>query len=1183
MLKKDSFKGAGSMRTLLTLKFILLFLLVSIGASGANPGYSQDIRISLRMNDKPVKEVFSAIENQTGLAFFYSENVIDVNKKVSVTAENEPVEEVLDEIFALTGNSYVISGEQVYVSVRAKEPAVSRPVPSARPQQDIPVSGSVLDTNGEPIIGAYVGVKGSTAGGAITDGNGKFSLRVPAGATLEVSYIGHTHQEIEVGTQREFTITLLQDIVMMDQVVVVAFGEQKRSSFTGSASVISSDAIALRPVTSVMAAVEGSAPGVQIQSSSGAPDAGVSMRIRGASSINAGSSPLIIVDGAPYTGSMNNINPNDVESITLLKDAASTALYGARGGNGVVLVTTKKASRTDKVGVTFDARVAVSQVRKSDLYDVITEPGEFYEKHYLALYNYFRNGSGMGQYEANRTANQSWMTNSDVGGIGYLIYTVPDGEQLIGYNGKLNPNATLGRTVTGPDGKKFLLRPDNWVDESYRTGLRQDYNVSMRGGAEKFNILASLGFTDDRGISAPASYKRYTGRLNTTIQPIEWLTFRGSLDMAKSTSNHAYDMSSNSNNIFSNVNEIAPIYPIFIRDENGDIAYDDNGMVYDYGDGTYNDGVSRPIRQGSSRLQEALLQTNRTESSNIGARAAVDVKFIPELSATLNVTYGNRERRNNRSWQPFYGSSYPGGQVRVISEKNESVNVQQLINFNKSFGSHNLKATLLHEYDTATDYSLSGTKSNMFSYYENQELAGAINIVDTGSWSDGYQGEGFGGRVLYDYRGVYHFDASYRRDGSTKFDKDYRWGNFFSFGGAWLLSNEDFFDVGWVDQLKLKVSYGQNGNDQIGDYLFTDTYDIAESVGELALPFRGRGVPDITWETRSAVNAGIETELFGGRLSAGLEYYNNKTTNMLAAVYVPGSLGYTYQWENVGSMRNSGFEFDVTGHIVRNKDFRFSLSINGSLNRAKVLKLAEGRTGQTLYDADGGEVAVGYSSGSYFYGEGLEYRTWYLKRFAGTNDAGQPMWYVMDEETKEISTTTTYSSGSYFASGSSQPKLLGGFGGNFGWKALELSFRFAYRLGGYGYDSGYAGLMTPPYGGHTGYNFHKDIAGAWTPEKPSNTIPRWQYEDRNFGSASDRWLTRADYLNLQNITLSYTLPQKFTSRMGMQGLTVSAGVDDMFFWSKRKGFIPNRDFDGDLGIGYYPNTRRFMLSLKIDF
>lgn len=1046
------------------------------------------------------------------------------------------------------------------------------------------VKGKVIDEDGEPLIGVNIQVKGSTKGTA-TDFDGEFVLEdVKAEDVLIVSYVGYTTQEVEIGGSFNIEIVMRSDSQLLDEVVVIAYGEQKRSAFTGSAAVVSSDVIDRRPVSNVMDVLEGMSPGVQVQSSSGAPNASPSFRIRGASSINAGRSPLIVVDGVPYEAGWNNINPNDVESVTVLKDAASTAIYGARGGNGVVLITTKKAKRDEELSVSFGSKFAVSQVRTNDLYDVIDEPGEFYEQHYKALYNYYQNVMGMNSFEANQAANDSWLKNSDEGGLGYLVYTVPEGENLIGTNGKVNPNAVLGRVATGTDGKQYLQTPDDWVKETYKTGFRQDYNLNINGGGEKLSLMASGGYTNDEGITDAAFFERYTGRLKGVLDARSWLRVSANLDVAVSDYKNNTDYSNNSNNIFSNANRVAPIYPIFIRNPDGSIALDENGDVYDYGDGKHNDGISRPINTGSSRHQEALIQSRDYESMKMGSQVAADFILTPNLTATLNVGYDQRDRRYTSTRQPFYGSSNPGGTTSISATKKTSLNLQQLINYNKNFGFHNVMVTLLHESFNTDSYSLSGGRSNLFNYFGNQELAGAITMTSNNSYSNNYQSEGYGGRILYDFKNKYNFDASFRRDASSRFHPDHWWGNFFSFGGAYVISQEDFFRIPWIDDLKFKLSFGQNGNDQIGNHRYTDTYTIENLDGEIAVTFLNRGNESITWETRTAINTGVEFELFKGRLNGGVDYYYNKTTNMLASVSVPYSLGYSSYYDNVGSMRNSGVELDLRAGIVRRGDFQWNVYFNASYNDSKVLELAEERKGETLYDGEGNPVAEGYSSGRFFYGEGLEFRTWYLKKFAGVDEEGRPTWYMRDEEAEGgVTTTTTYSSASYFESGSSQPKLIGGFGGNFSWKAFQLFYSFAYRLGGYGYDSGYATLMNTPYNGHTGYNFHKDVLESWTPENPSEDFARWEYDLRYFASSSDRWLTKADYLNLQNVSLGYKVPNHFFNHIGIRELVVSAGVDNIFYLSHRKGFVPSRNFDGNVDFGYFPAISRLMFNLNFKF
>lgn len=1138
------------------MRITLFFLFLSILLSQAANSFSQETEFSLHLKSATIKEVCKELERKSDFRFIFAGNISKAtNKRVNIDINSQHIEKILDELLSDTELSYRILDNQVAVfrDKNKKHESKTENISSeqtTQQQQKKQITGRVLDEQGEPVIGANV-LEAGTTNGTVTDIDGNFTLNVGANASIHITYIGYLNQTVNTAGKTIFNLILQEDTQALEEVVVIAYGEQKRSAFTGSAVVVSSETISRRPVSNVMSALEGISPGVQMENSSGSPTATPSFRIRGASSINAGRSPLIVVDGVPYESGWNNINPNDVESVTVLKDAASTAIYGARGGNGVVLVTTKKASINKKISITLDTKLALSQVRKNDLYDVIDKPGEFYEHQYQAMYNYYRNVTGYNSYDANQAANESWLKNSDEGGLGYLVYTIPDGEQLIGHNGKLNPNATLGRVVLGTNGKEYLQTPDDWVNETYKTGLRQDYNLNLNGGTENLSLMASFGYTNDEGITDAAFYERYTGRLNGIFNARSWLRLSANADVAVSEYANNTDLNNNSNNIFSNANRVAPIYPIYVRDVDGNFVYDENGKVYDYGDGKHNNGISRPINTGSNRLQEALIQTRKYESMRMGSKATADFIITPELTATFNIAYDQVDRRYINTGQPFYGSSNPGGTVSVSAIKNKAMNLQQLVNYSKRVNNHNVKITLLHESFNSNSYNLSGSRSNMFNYFDNQELAGAITITGNNSYRSNYQSEGYGGRLLYDFKNIYNFDASFRRDASSRFHPDHRWGNFFSFGGAYLISKEDFFKASWIDELKLKLSFGQNGNDQIGNHRYIDTYGIENLDGEIAVTFLNRGNKRITWETRTAINTGVEFEILKGRLRGGVDYYNNKTTKMLASVSVPYSLGYSSYYDNVGSMRNSGFEFDLQGDIIRTKDLKWSMYLNASLNKSKVLELAEERKGETLYDLNGNIVSKGYSSGSYFYGEGLEFRRWYLKKFAGINDEGRATWYTRDENSGEISTTTTYSAATYFESGSSQPKIFGGFGGSLSWKNLELTYSFAYRLGGYGYDSGYSTLMTAPYNGRTGYNFHKDVRKSWTPANKSDEFARWQYDDRYFTSTSDRWLTKADYLSLQNVSLGCRIPKELVHRLGIEGLTISAGVDNLLFLSHR--------------------------------
>lgn len=1182
----DCFALKDCNRVLKIMKISFFTIILCVFTIAAENIYSQQAEVSLNLKNATLRKAISEIEKASDYVFLVSDEArTELDNTASIEANKESIQSILESLLDNTNLGYYITERQVsiYKNEIVKATASEESKVEAPAQQKRKITGQILDEEGEPIIGANIMEKGTT-NGIVSDFDGNFTLNVSDNAVLSISYIGYISQEINTAGKTTFNITLIEDSQALEEVVVIAYGEQKRSSFTGSAAVVSSEAISKRPVTNAMAALEGITPGVQVQTSSGGPNSSPSFRIRGVGSINSSTSPLIVVDGVPYEGGWNNINPNDVESITVLKDAASTAIYGARGGNGVVLLTTKSGKKGSKLSVVLDSKLSLTQVRGSDLYDVIDSPGGFYEQQYQALYNYYQDVFSMNSFEANQAANDSWTLNSDQGGVGYLVYTIPDGENLVGHNGRLNPNATLGRVVRGTDGKEYLQTPDDWFKNSFRTGIKQDYNLRISGGSDNSTLLTSIGYTNDQGITEAAYLERFTGRMKGTLNARKWLRLSTNLDISVSEYQNDYDSSDNSNNIFSNANRVAPIYPIFIRDIDGNIVQDENGDVYDYGDGSHNEGIARPINTGSNRIQEALLQTRKYHNMKVGAKAAADFILSESLTATLNIAYDQRDRRYISTRQPFYGSSNPGGTVSVSAPKNITLNTQQLLNYSNRFGNHNVKATLLHEMYVSDSYSLSGGRSNMFNYFDNQELAGAITQTSNNSSSSNYQSEGFGGRALYDYKNIYNFDASYRRDASSNFHPDNRWGNFFSFGGAYLISREDFFKVSWVDELKLKLSFGQNGNDGIGSHRYVDTYDIENLDGDIAVTFRSPGNKNITWETRTAINTGVEFELFKRRLRGGIDYYNNTTTNMLSSVSVPYSLGYSSYYDNVGSMRNSGFEIDLQGELIRTRDFSWTMYFNTAINKSKILELAEERKGQTLYDLDGNELAIGYSSGDSFYGEGMEYKTWYLKKFAGIDESGKPLWYVNEkDEDGNTMTTDVYSSADYFASGSTQPKLIGGFGTVLSYKDLSLSMSFSYRLGGLAYDSGYATLMTGPYNGHTGYNFHKDVKNSWTKENPNNEFARFQYDDRYFTSSSDRWLTKANYLNLQNISVGYNVPKKFVKELGIEGLTASVAMDNILYLSHRKGFVPSTTFGGSTAFGRVPAAANYMLNLNIKF
>ena len=1043
--------------------------------------------------------------------------------------------------------------------------------------QNVSVNGTVLDENNEPVIGAGVLVKGTTDNGVITDIDGHFSMKgLKSSDILVVSCVGMITQEVAV--KPELTIILLTDQEMLDDVIVVAFGQQTKASFTGSASVVKKEELEKKQLTNVLSGLQGQVAGLQMVNNSGSPTATPSMAIRGFGSINAGTSPLIIVDGSPYDGGWNNLNPNDVESITVLKDAASNALYGARGANGVIMITTKKGKTEDAV-VTLSTKWGVNS-RATQEYDYVTNPAQYYELFYQALYNYNVRDNGLSAYDAHIAANNTIGLPASQGGLGYIVYSVPEGEYLIGTNGKLNPHATLGNRVYS-NGKFYTLMPDDWIDEGFRQGLRQEYNLNVSGGNSKLNFYGSLGYLSNEGIAYNSDFNRYTARFNADYQAKSWLKVGAQVSYTHSDQNNVGD----GDNLFVMISELAPIYPLYLRDEYGNIMTDENGRVYDYGSGE-NGGSSRPagLLPARNPLQANELNKDYSVANVTTLNGYADFTPIDGLKITLNGTVTDNEWNNMLKIQPFYGntaSTYPGGYVAKTAYQTFTMNFQQIVNYTKQFGPHNVSVMVGHENYKYNYNYVWGDRENMFSYYGTDELDGAVKVVSNGGTSSDYNTEGYFSRAMYNFNEKYFLSASYRRDASSRFHPDHRWGNFYSVGGAWTVNKEEWFQSSWVDMLKFKMSWGQQGNDSIGDYRYTDTYDITNVDGEVALVQASVGNPDITWETNSNFNTGIEFDIFKSKLTGSVEYFRRMTTDMLCYVYVPMSAGYGGSYDNVGDMLNQGVELDLHYTPIRTNDFTWTINFNATHYRNKVVMLNEDNKG---YSLDG---HPGYINGYYFHGEGLPLHTFRLKKYAGVSATGESQWYMQDETTGETTVTTSSSNATYYNCGSADPDLYGGFSTSLTWKGFDLSVNFNYSIGGKAIDYGYISLMSNPYIGYTGYALHKDLFNAWSETNTDSDIPRFQYAvkdvDTSSAIVSDRFLTDASTLTLQTVNFGYTLPKKWVSKMGMSSMRVFVSGDNLYYWSKRKGFDPRGSFWGSTSTTSYSPVRTFTGGLTIQF
>lgn len=1039
------------------------------------------------------------------------------------------------------------------------------------------VTGTVVSQeDGQPIIGATVRVVGASAG-AVTDADGKFSISMPAGHNkLKVTYVGMVDQDVTV-KGNSVRVVLVPDQTNLDEVMVVAYGTAKKSAFTGSAAVVKSDDIAKISSSNAMSALSGKVSGVQINSATGAPgQESFSIRIRGISSINAGNDPLIIVDGAPYNGDINNLNQNDIASMTVLKDAASAALYGARGANGVVIITTKNG-REGTSSITVDAKWGAN-TRGVEFYNTVESPAGYYEAYYQSLKNY---RTSLGDDAA--TAHRWALNNMFSGGydLGYNVYTVPEGQDFIGPNGKLNPNATLGRVVN-VNGTEYLLYPDSWRDAAYQTGVRQEYNVTATGSNDKGSFYGSAGYLKNEGISIGSDYARFTGRLKADYQLRSWLKLSGNFNYAHYKANSlADDGGSTVGNVFM-VKNMAPIYPLYIRDAAGNILQDSKtGLaMYDWGDGTVT-GLTRPTMTGSNPIFANYFDKNQNEGNSLDATGTAEIRFLEDFKFTSANTVMLDETRFTYTNNPYYGQfAANNGSVQKAHVRTWAYNYQQLLNWHHLFDKHDVEVMLGHEYYRTRYYYLTASKNNLFSVF-NDELAGAVNTGSMNSYTTDYNVEGWFGRVQYNYDNKYFGSLSYRRDASSRFHPDHRWGNFWSLGGAWIISKEKWFNAPWVDELKFKASYGEQGNDNIGSYLYTDTYSIVPSGnGAGVKPSSTKGNETITWEKNGNFNTGFEFSFFRGRLAGSIEYFYRRTSDMLAFFALPASSGWSGYYDNVGNMHNMGAEVELDGTLIRTKDFEWGLNLNFTAYKNEITSIADKNKTRTV------EGSEGYASGSYFYGEGESLYTFYMPKYAGVDENGKSMFYKdkLDENGNIIGreTTTTPGEATYYLCGTALPWAYGGFGTRFSYKGFDLAVDFNYQLGGQIYDSDYAGMMGITSSGR-GSAIHADLLNSWTEENPNTNIPKLIIDDTSTTTTSDRFLIGASYLSLQNLNFGYTFPTKMTSKVGIGKLRVYLTATNLWLWSKRQGLDPRQSITGGASSAYYSAMRTISGGISVTF
>lgn len=993
---------------------------------------------------------------------------------------------------------------------------------------------------------------------------------------MQISFIGMQTQEVAI--KPIVKAVLRANTEFIDEVVIVAYGTAKKESLTGSISVVDNKKIEKRITTSVTGALEGTAPGVQVNNTYGEPGEAPQVRIRGFGSVVSGAtSPLYVVDGVPFDGNMAELNSNDIESMSILKDAASAALYGNRAANGVVLITTKKGRNSSKPNITLQINQGVYN-RGIPEYDRL-DADRWMETTWMAKKNAMISNKNMSAAEAAAYATAHVMSES----IGRNIYNAAD-EKLFDANGKL--------TATRLAGYDDL----DWQKAIERNGHRQEYNLSASTSGDKYNVYSSVGYLKEKGYVQAADYERYSGRVNTSYTPNSW--FKGGVNLSGSWTKRNYN-SNASGNAYSNpfyiTRYMAPVYPLYVHEADGSYKLDENGeKIYD---------TDSPYLSNRNIAYELLKDKEEATRNVLGGQAFATVSLPYGVSFTLKGDLNNSTTNYKKYNNPLIGDGATnGGRLTSRAYQYRTVTLQQILNWDYKFNDvHNFEAMAAHETYSWERKFTSGMNTGM-------AVDGNLTIGNflKNSYFEGYDDEdkteSYLARLKYNYDDRYYLEGSFRRDGSSRFHKDNRWGNFYSVGASWNMKRESFLqDVKWVDSMKMRASYGEVGNNMgVTFYGHMALYAIEKNGGEPALVKKALAAPDIKWETTQTVDVAVEGRLFD-RLNFQIGYFDKRSKDLLFQVRLPLSAG-SFPWDenlmnmtqykNIGTISNRGWEISLKADIIKNNDWEWNVGMDATFLKNKIVKLPEGKD---------------ILSGMQNFSEGHSIYEFYTYHFEGVDQLTGTSLYTLDPEKKdkaveagalstingvEYTTATSYAKRDW--AGSALPSVFGSFSTGLSWKNWDLNMLFTYSLGGKSYDGVYRSLMGVSESGASGNAMHVDILNSWTEapagitETSSNRIatdvtPRADsHKSTDLNAVSDRWLTSASYLVFKNLNLSYSLPKRWLKSMNLEGLSVTAGVENLFTLTSRKGLNPQYSFRGE-SDDTYVTARVYNLGLTVKF
>lgn len=1133
------------------------------------------------------------------------------------------------------------------------------------------VKGRVIDSKGEALISVSVAEKG-TSNGSMTDFDGNFTLNVEEGATLVFTYIGYTTKEVKVGAQSEYVVTLSDDTQALDEVVVIAYGTAKKKDLTGSISSVDTKAIELQANSSVSKSLEGAAPGVQLMGVDGQPGVDSGIIIRGLGSMNPGNSEaLVVIDGVPANSGTNvlaTLNPKDIESMTVLKDAASTAIYGSRGANGVIMITTKKGKQ-GRAKITYEGRFGWNEVGPGRV-DLVNDPAAYYEYAWSSIYNAVRyyNPSNptttnvlkpnMSHDEAALFASQHLfnyngnMTSFERNGLGnYLLYDVPGmtyqttgklntstqsatlvGAYLVGVDGKLNPNA-----------KRLYYDP--LEDQFLEKNFRQEHNLSVSGASEKNDYYLSLGYLEDPSYITGSSFDRYNVRGSFNSQVLPWL--RSGINMGYSqrktlsqSSRYGRNPGNVSQNVFSWLDISNPLAPTWARDANNNVLTDASGnKVFNNGNGnSYSPlGLTGAVRSAGYDL-DYILKNDKdvNDARDLSLRTYATATFLNDFSLTLNASLDNYDNMRTRFRNGVTGQDAGSlGSLQKQQSSSSVFNLQQLLNWGRDFGNHHVDGLLGHEYNRYKSEGLNykgfySVIEGFLGYSNYIGLNGGAPGSNIGGSLDRVTLESYFFRGNYNYAGKYYASISARRDGSSKFKKSSnRWGNFWSVGGSWRITEEDFMasSKSWLDELKVRASYGIAGNQNgVANYSGYQTWSYGSSVytnsGQTINPKAdnlylnpGNAVnEDLTWEKIYGLDLGLDFKLFN-RVYGSLDYFSKETRQLIWERPLPISLGQNSILENDAKLRNQGIEIDLGVDIIRTSDLKWSVNINAAHYWNRLLEVpdyvkSKALDGNYLAGAEGwNSLGVGGASQACFLrGEGKDLFNFYLYKYGGVDqNTGLALYYhKVTQNDVNAGTygasvkagddvkTTNFNAADRYEVGTATPDVIGGFSTTLYYKSFDFTAQFAYQLGGKFFSTDFANGW---YNSGTSISSPriKDFIGdTWTPENTGAKFPMQIYKGNAYatsGSTVGSWaytdlaLFSASYLSFKNITLGYTLPKAITNKAFMENVRIYASVDNIWLLTAQKGIDPRISLNGGWNTPQspYPPMRSFNAGINVTF